>query len=158
MAMDIGKLILVAVGGFVAYEWFIAPSTTTTTTTTTTPPATPPPATTPAPTAAQQQQAAANVSTQGLIAALMGKEVPPLTSATADQMGYFYSQARGVAAPNPGSYLTDSTAPQAQSGYLFTLPEWCSDSGLCGLSGIVPMERGFSDYRPAPRLAIFNEE
>ena len=146
MALDIGKLLLIGGVGFVAYEWLFgsastaAPATTTSTTPTViAPPA--PPLSNPA-------------TTQAGILALANAESPALTMATADSWGALYAQVRGAAAPNPGGYLT-AGSPQAQPGYLFALPEWCSDSGLCG---IVPMERGFSDYLPAPRLALFELE
>lgn len=148
MALDIGKLLLIGGVGFVAYEWLFgsttpAPATTTTTTPTTTPIVTPP-----------AQPLSNPATTQAGILTLANSETPPLVSATADSWGALYAQVRGVAAPNPGGYLP-ADSPQAQAGYLFSLPEWCTDSGLCG---IVPMERGFSDYHAAPRLAIFSEE
>ena len=147
MAMDIGKLLLVAGGAYVAYELFIAPAATTATTPTTT-------TTAPVVTAPPAPPLSSPATTQAGILALANNETPPLVTATADSWGALYAQVRGVAAPNPGGYLT-AGSPQAQSGYLFSLPEWCGDSGLCG---IVPMERGFSDYQSAPRLALFELE
>jgi hypothetical protein len=150
MAMNIGEFLLVAVGGYVAYELFIAPAAATTTTTTTTPATT----TAPAVTAPPAAPLSSPVTTQAGILALANAETPPLSMATADTWGALYAQVRGAAAPNPGGYLPADT-PQAAAGYLFSLPEWCGDSGLCG---IVPMERGFGDYLPAPRLSVFELE
>jgi len=155
--MKIGEFLLVAVGGYVAYELFFAPAAAPAATTTAPATTTTAAPTTTTITAPPAQPLSNPATTQAGILALANAETPPLVTATADQWGALYAQVRGVAAPNPGGYLP-ADSPQAQTGYLFALPEWCSDSGLCGMAGIVPLSRGFSDYLPAPRLSVFELE
>lgn len=133
MALDIGKFLLVGGIGFVAYELFFSGSST---------PAAAAPATTPATPA----PAASTPSLRAQIATLAGS----MTSGNADQWGYYYAEAAGKPATDPGSYLSAANREET-----FALPAWCSASGLCG---IVPMSSGMSGYFPTNRLAVFNEE
>lgn len=136
MALDIGKFLLVGGAAYVAYELFFSG------------PATPAVAT-PA-TGAGIVQASTPAALQSSIAALEAAQNPPFTTGTADQHGYYYAQASGKAATDPGSYLTTANRQET-----FALPAWCSASGLCG---IVNFNEGMAGYFQTSRLAVFDEE
>lgn len=123
--MDIGKLLLFGGIGFVAYEYFTGGFETATSTT-------PPvggiqPANSPAPPAST---AANPLTTQNMVLALAAKQNPPFTQGTVDQWDYYYSQARGIDAPDPGGYVTAD-----QRSEILTFPEWWALASAHGLSG-----------------------
>jgi hypothetical protein len=121
--MDIGKLLLFGGLAYVAYEYFLAPAAA---------PATTPaggiqPANSPAPTASS---AANPLTTQQMVQAIAAKQNPPFTQGTIDQWDYYYKQARGIDAPDPGGYITAD-----QRGEILTFPEWYALASAHGLSG-----------------------
>ena len=116
--MDIGKLLLLAGGAYIAYEYFIAPATTSTA-----PVGGIQPATTPTPPATTNP-----LTTQQLVLAEAGKA--GFVQGSADQWDTFYKTVRNIDAPDPLSYLTPETR-----GEILTFPEWWSLASAHGLSG-----------------------
>ncbi len=122
--MDIGKLLLLGGAAYIAYEYFIAPASTPVATApggiqaatmTTAPPA--PPAANP-------------LTTQGMVLGIANAQNPPFTEGTVDQWDYYYTQARGIPAPDPGGYVTSD-----QRAEILTFPEWWALASAHGLSG-----------------------
>jgi CubicO group peptidase (beta-lactamase class C family) len=116
---DLGKILLLGGAAYLAYEFFFAPAAAPATA----PAAGPQPATAPTPTANPQ-------TTQQLIQAAAAADTPPFTQGTADQWDVYYSRVRGIAAPDPGSYLTADNRAE-----IFTFPEWWALASAHGLSG-----------------------
>lgn len=120
--MDIGKLLLFGGIGYIAYEYFIAPAATPATAAAggiqpATTPANPPPAANP-------------LTTQQMVLAAAAKANPPFTQGTVDQWDFYYTQARGIDAPDPGGYVTAD-----QRAEILTFPEWWALASAHGLSG-----------------------
>lgn len=120
--MDIGKLLLLGGAAYIAYEYFIAPAAT-------------PAATAPAggiqPAAPATPSPAANpLTTQQMVLAAAAKANPPFTQGTVDQWDFYYTQARGIDAPDPGGYVTAD-----QRAEILTFPEWWALASAHGLSG-----------------------
>lgn len=131
-------ILLVGVGGYLIYEWFIAPSTAAATATPTTPPVTPslpPPApgTPPAP-----AQPAFNSLDQ--IYARIQAAVGTNTTQTPDQFNYFLNQQlpAGKTAPDPTAVFTqagfDRTQPMTIANWWGAVAPWLQTNyGLSGL-------------------------
>lgn len=120
--MDIGKLLLLGGAAYIAYEYFIAPAAT---------PAAAAPAGGIQPAAPATPPPAANpLTTQQMVLAAAAKANPPFTQGTVDQWDFYYTQARGIDAPDPGGYVTAD-----QRAEILTFPEWWALASAHGLSG-----------------------
>ena len=122
MNMDIGKLLALGAAGFLGYKYFLAPKVAA------------PPTTDPSKVPGPTPPITNPVTTQSLVQAAAAKG--GFTSGTVDEWNFYYGQARGIAAPDPGDWgFDDSNRAQ-----ILTFPEWwatASSHGLSGRSGYV---------------------
>ncbi len=122
--MDIGKLLLFGGIGYIAYEYFFAPTATVATTAAG---GIQPTTAQPTPTAAP---AANPLTTQQMVLNIAAAQNPPFTEGNVDQWDFYYAQARGIQAPDPGGYVTAD-----QRAEILTFPEWWALASAHGLSG-----------------------
>lgn len=117
---DLMKLVLIAGGAYVLYEYVLKPSSTTTTTTTT-------------PVITAQQAAQAQATTQvlnNIMADMQSHNQDPTQLYSVSQFNFYYQRARGISGPAP-----ETLFPGADPGKLYTIQEWWSAMTGAGFSG-----------------------
>ena len=155
--MDTGKLIMIAIGGFVLYELFLAPvstaaaanSTTTSTSSTTAPVATGPVV------SAQQAQLAQFITAlggQGITTLLVASRQTSTESLTVDQWNYYLNQIAGAQiGPDLTGYVPSTTQGITASQYWSALASYAAGqaptyaSSLTGLGYVAD-----GTHKPAP--------